>query len=319
MNVLIASLNTAVERLLIVEKQQPGTVHRLLDDKTLAGGKGVNVARVLRTLNTERPSPLLVGFLGGATGRLCEALLEQEGLAGSWASTSGETRICEVIVEQNDPLKASVYNARGPEISSAELHDLHARLIAQLPTAAALICTGSLPAGVSESEYAGWIALARQHHVLSLLDSHGAALLAAAQATPDIIKINKDELHQVSERRSAGLISEWQERGVSAVIITDGMRPTLAQTPDGCFEVLSPDVKTLSSVGSGDAHCAGLMASLLTVPQAGWARHLAFAAACGAANAASITAGLAPHLSLHALAQQSTVRPLSRMQFGERL
>ena len=52
MKVIIASLNTAIERLLLVDKQRPVDVHRLLDDKTLAGGKGVNVARVLKQLTT---------------------------------------------------------------------------------------------------------------------------------------------------------------------------------------------------------------------------------------------------------------------------
>ena len=73
MKVIIASLNTAIERLLLVDKQRPGDVHRLLDDKTLAGGKGVYVARVLKQLAThlpDAPVPLLLGFLGGATGRL---------------------------------------------------------------------------------------------------------------------------------------------------------------------------------------------------------------------------------------------------------
>ena len=84
MNVIIASLNTAIERLLLVDKQQPGEVHSLLDDKTLAGGKGVNVARVMRQLGTllpDAPTPRLLGFLGGATGRLCRELLAEEALA----------------------------------------------------------------------------------------------------------------------------------------------------------------------------------------------------------------------------------------------
>ncbi|MGX8886868.1 hypothetical protein [Raoultella ornithinolytica] len=100
MKVIIASLNTAIERLLLVDKQRPGDVHRLLDDKTLAGGKGVNVARVLKQLTTylpDAPVPLLLGFLGGATGRLCHELLQQEALAGCWCDIAGSTRICEVI------------------------------------------------------------------------------------------------------------------------------------------------------------------------------------------------------------------------------
>ncbi|WP_435948360.1 hypothetical protein [Dryocola sp. BD586] len=138
MNVIIASLNTAIERLLLVESQRPGKVHRLLDDKTLAGGKGVNVARVLLQLRQhldKAPAPLLVGFLGGATGRLCRELLAQEKLPGRWCETAASTRICEVVTELVSPQSASVYNATGPEVRKEELFRLHEMLAEEMEQA----------------------------------------------------------------------------------------------------------------------------------------------------------------------------------------
>ena len=147
MNVIIASLNTAIERLLLVDKQQPGEVHSLLDDKTLAGGKGVNVARVMRQLGTllpDAPTPRLLAFLGGATGRLCRELLAEEALEGYWCEIVGNTRICEVVTEVQAPERASVYNAVGPAITPDEHQALHRTLEQELPHASALVCTGSL-------------------------------------------------------------------------------------------------------------------------------------------------------------------------------
>ncbi|QHM73264.1 1-phosphofructokinase family hexose kinase [Mixta intestinalis] len=314
MNVIIASLNTAIERLLLVEEQRPGEVHRLLDDKTLAGGKGVNVARVLRQLQPQlpgAPEPLLLGFLGGATGRLCRELLEQEQLEGRWCVISDSTRICEVVTEKQAPEKASVYNAAGPAIQPEEHQQLHAMLAKEMPHASAVICTGSLAKNLTPDEYGRWITLARKHSVLSLLDTHGPALLQSAAMLPDIIKINRDELRQVKEAAGENLPESWLARGVRCVIITDGQRPTLALTPDGDFEITSPTVATVSAVGSGDAYCAGLIASLLAQPQKGWTAHLTLAAACGAANAASPTAGLASNVSLSALQQACVIRAIS--------
>lgn len=311
MNVLIASLNTAIERLLLVDQQRPGTVHRLLNDKTLAGGKGVNVARVLRQLQPQlenAPAPLLLGFLGGATGRLCRELLAEEGLDGRWCEIAASTRICEVVTEQKAPDKASVYNAIGPAIQPEEYRRLWSMLAAELPRASAVVCTGSLAQNLTPDEYGRWISLAREHGVISLLDTHGAALLQSAAALPDIIKINRDELRQANAETADDLPGHWLAQGVRCVIITDGQQPTLALTPDGNFTIAAPAVATLSAVGSGDAYCAGLIASLLARPQSGWAAHLTLAAACGAANAASSTAGLATDVSLHVLQQRCAVR-----------
>ncbi|QCT18147.1 1-phosphofructokinase [Jejubacter calystegiae] len=314
MNVIIASLNTAIERLLLVDKQRPGQVHRLLDDQTLAGGKGVNVARVLRQLKpwlAGAPTPRLLGFLGGATGRLCRELLAQEQLDGNWCDIAGSTRICEVITERAAPELASVYNAAGPEVQSDERQRLHGILAQEIRQASALICTGSLTKNLAADEYRHWIALARQHGVPSLLDTQGEALLQSAAALPDIIKINRDELLQASADSSLSLPGVWLAQGVRCVIITNGSQPTQALTPDGEYQIAAPEVETVSAVGSGDAYCAGLIASLIARPQAGWRAHLTLAAACGAANATSPTAGLPSGIDLLALQQRCTVRAVS--------
>ncbi|WP_330985667.1 MULTISPECIES: 1-phosphofructokinase family hexose kinase [Enterobacterales] len=310
MKVLIASINTAIERLLRVEEQQPGDVHRLLEDSTLAGGKGVNVARVLRQLQPlleNTPSPLLIGFLGGATGRLCQELLAQENLPGRWCNIAGNTRICEVITEEKAPERASVYNAAGPVIQPDEHQQLHNLLNEALPDSSALICTGSLARNLASDEYAHWISTAREHGVLTLLDAQGPALSQAISARPDIIKINRDELRQASNGIEQNLPAAWCKQGVHCVIITDGPNPVVAHTPDGVFTITPPVVNTVSSVGSGDAYCAGLITSLLARPHAGWEAHLTLAAACGAANASSPTAGLPADADLVALQQHCTV------------
>lgn len=311
MNVIIASLNTAIERLLLVESQRPGEVHRLLDDKTLAGGKGVNVARVLRQLRTQldnTPAPQLVGFLGGATGRLCHELLAQEELTGRWCEIAASTRICEVITELVSPQLASVYNAAGPVVQREELDRLHKILAEEMKQASAVICTGSLAKNIMPDEYGHWITLAKKQGVLTLLDTHGTALLQSATAFPDIIKINHDELLQANEISGNNLPEAWLAQGVRCVIITNGQKPTLALTPDDNYEITSPVVDTISPVGSGDAYCAGLIASLLGRPDMAWKDHLVFAAACGASNAASPKAGLAADISLTELQQRCTVR-----------
>ncbi|MGQ4510761.1 PfkB family carbohydrate kinase [Streptomyces sp. DW26H14] len=327
MTIAIASANSAVERLLVVDAHRPGTVHRLARGETLAGGKGVNVARVLNALarlpddtfgpseGPNVPAPCLFGFRGGATGRLFEELLRGEGIDCDLVPTAGATRVNEVLVDRSDPAGATVYNAVGPRVSASELALLDEVFTRVLGGAQALVCTGSIPPGAPEDLYAGWIARARLRGVPTVLDAHGPALAAGAAAAPDILKVNRDEAADTAggtasrDGDAADLAARgWLAAGTRCVIVTDGAAPTRVYTGDAGFEVSVPRVRLRSAVGSGDAFCAGLVHSLLSAPDAGWARHLRVATACGASNAASETADLSAEAPPGDLLDRVTVR-----------
>ncbi len=63
--ILTITLNAAVARTLVVPSLTLGHRHRAPESMTLAGGKGVNVARSLRTLDVP---VLAAGFAGGRNG-----------------------------------------------------------------------------------------------------------------------------------------------------------------------------------------------------------------------------------------------------------
>lgn len=341
MSVVIASLNPAIERLLVVPRNEPGTVHRLSRSETLAGGKGVNVARVLAQLATPAftpragadtgdttdaapaapaaraafpvPPTLLVGPLGGPTGRLQAELLAAEGLATATVPISGWTRTNEVLLDESRPEHATVYNAAGPALDPDELAALRTLCSSALDGASLLICTGSLPPGPPVEFYGEWIAEARRRGIRTLLDADGTALARGAAAGPTIVKVNRDELRGLAVadgRTERALVDAWHATGTEAVIVTDGAAATEAHTPEGDYTVRSPRVPTRSAVGSGDAFTAGLVWSLLERPAAGWPEHLALAAACGASNAASTLARLSPEHPPAALLPAVDVQPV---------
>ncbi|MFB4419681.1 1-phosphofructokinase family hexose kinase [Streptomyces sp. QL37] len=314
MSIAITSLNSAVERLLVVEANRPGSVHRLARSETLAGGKGVNVARVLTQLRAGGdetyapvPAPRLVGFSGGPTGRLFEDLLGAEGLDSALVPTAGGTRVCEVLVDLSDPAGATVYNASGPKVTEPELGALESMFGSVLENSDALVCTGSIPPGVPSDQYARWITQARGKGVLSVLDAHSEVLAQGAAALPDIVKVNREELLSLGAGDPDARAMDWLDAGIRCVIVTDGGRPARAYTAGAEYEVRAPEIPVRSAVGSGDAFCAGLVRSLLGAPKAGWAAHLRLAAACGASNAAGVTAGLTGSHSPATLLSRVTV------------
>ena len=69
--ILTVTLNAAIDRTVAVPNFRLGQRHRAVEARTMAGGKGVNVARALRLLG--RPV-IAAGMAGGASGtRLLEA------------------------------------------------------------------------------------------------------------------------------------------------------------------------------------------------------------------------------------------------------
>ncbi|GAA5145752.1 1-phosphofructokinase [Microbacterium pseudoresistens] len=320
MKVVVASLNPAIERLLVVPTNTPGAVHRLTRSETLAGGKGVNVARVLQQLatpefaisDTERVlSPILVGPLGGPTGELQAALMTAENLEAETVAISEWTRVNEVLVDQSDPENATVYNAVGPVLDDAEREALHALAATSIDDATFVICTGSLPPGLPSGFYADWIRAARAAGVPSLLDAHGAALAYGAEAVPTIVKVNRDELADLASAASTSsekLVSKWLQDGTETVIITNGSGSAQARTSMEVLEIVPPRVNTRSSVGSGDAFTAGLVWSFLHHPHSSWAQHLTVGAACGASNATNTVARLSSEHPPRALVSDVVVR-----------
>src|SRR5690606_16869301 len=137
--------------------------------------------------------------------------------------------------------------------------------------------------------------------------------LEAAERGPTIVKINVDELHAASDGEPTELIDKWTAAGVTAVIITDGSRPSLALTPDGNLAVTPPRIDVVSAVGSGDAFTAGLLHSLLNGGD--WTESLRRAAACGAANARHAASGVPDSADcLNRLAEHVDVTELTQSQ-----
>ena len=73
--ILTVTLNSAIDRTIAVPNFRQGRRHRSVEASTMAGGKGVNVARALKLLG--RPV-IATGLAGGPTGaRLMERLAEE--------------------------------------------------------------------------------------------------------------------------------------------------------------------------------------------------------------------------------------------------
>lgn len=190
--ILTVTPNPAVDLTLHVERMQAGESHRVPPAAAQAGGKGVNVARVLHA----RGIPTLaLAPVGGATGRLFESDIAEAGVPHRLVPVSAATRRSVAIVDESSG-QTSIFNETGAALCDADWDALLQAVAESAPDARCLVGSGSLPPGAPTDLYARLVAVARDLGVPSVIDATGAALLAAADAGATLLKPNQRELQE---------------------------------------------------------------------------------------------------------------------------
>ena len=230
--ILTVTPNVALDITYQVDRLLPGSSHRVRVVEERAGGKGVNVARVLHALGHDT---MVLGFVGGAAAAAITGDLAQAGLAQELIAVEGPTRRSVAVVDAGDG-EATLFNEPGPPVPAASWGRLEALLAARLPDAEALVVAGSLPPGADGDACARMVRLAAAGRVTVLVDTAGEALVRAAAAGADILKPNADELLASTGRAGiAAGAAELRRRGAKAVVASLGTDGMTAFTPDGSW------------------------------------------------------------------------------------
>jgi 1-phosphofructokinase family hexose kinase len=290
--ILCITPNPAVDRNLIMPGLRVSDVNRAMQTIVAAGGKGLNVARVIRTLGG---APLCMGFLGGHAGRLVAELAEREGLPCAWTWIEGETRTCLILVDSSGG-DATVINEPGPTVTGEDWARLQPAVRREAARADYVALSGSLPPGSPLDAYAELLHALRSAQRSVWVDTSGPSLRVALEVGGLNIKVNTIEAGALLGRQVEGAASaleaaaELRRQSQShAVVLTLGARGAVMVTGAGRWHAQPPLLQPVSTVGSGDAFLGGLLVALVdgrAEPQA-----LCHGVACGAANALSASGG----------------------------
>jgi 1-phosphofructokinase/tagatose 6-phosphate kinase len=292
--ILTVTLNAALDRTVAVPNFRQGRRHRALEASTVAGGKGVNVARALRLLG--RPV-IATGLAGGATGaRLAERLAE-ESILTDFTWIAGESRTNLAVIDPTSGEQTEI-NERGPEVTGRELERFLERLLYLARGARVCAIAGSLPPSVPASFCGRMVAELNALGVETILDTEGEPLVAGLRAGPACVTPNATEAegavgHEFDDHEDllAGL-SGLIDLGAAQAVITREQGCVASLLEDGRprgFEVTAPGLEAIASVGSGDAFLAGFAAARFDGKQP--AECLRFAVACGAESTQHLGAG----------------------------
>src|SRR6056297_811730 len=143
------TLNPALDKTIIVESFQLNQLNRIKKVHKDAGGKGINVSKMLMQLGQQSTA---AGFLGGAAGDYIKSEVEKLGIKTDFSETAEETRTNTKMV---DPINNTFtdLNESGAQITESNIEELKKELFADLKKDDILVLAGSIPAGVGDDIY----------------------------------------------------------------------------------------------------------------------------------------------------------------------
>ncbi len=290
---LTVTLNPAVDRNCEIDTLRPGEVNRLKSCRSVAGGKGINVTKILRQF---RMPVAAVGFLGGPGGRLIEESCARLGVESYFTKIKGGTRTSVNLLAGDGTVTELL--EPGPVISGKELEAFRKQFSGCLEQCRMAVLSGSVPEGVPLDIYAQLIKECHMAGCRVCLDASGELLRQGIQAAPDMVKPNRRELEYLAGRPLPGLedvkaqARKLLAQGVGKVVVSLGAEGLLYLDRERELHQEARRVHVVNTVGCGDTAVASLCMSEL----AGEEPELVLrkAAALAAANATTRENGEIP-------------------------
>ncbi|MBU5361487.1 tagatose-6-phosphate kinase [Enterococcus raffinosus] len=261
--ILTITMNPSIDISYPLEEFNLDTVNRVKNVQKTAGGKGLNVTRILKQLDAEVTAS---GLIGGFLGEEIKKDLEKSGITHNFLPISGETRNCIAILHEGQQTEIL---ESGPIITEQEAAAFLRHFKKLADKADILSFSGSLPKGLPVDFYSQMLQACQPKPVV--LDCSGAALAEVLKrdAKPRLIKPNVEELAGLLGREISTELSELKAVlsdpifvGIEWVVVSMGSDGAFAKHHEKFYHVSIPKIDVVNPVGSGDATVAGLTAAI---------------------------------------------------------
>ncbi|MBW9171686.1 1-phosphofructokinase [Clostridium estertheticum] len=252
------TFNPAIDYVITVDDFKAGSINRVDSEEKFAGGKGINVSRVLNNFGIKTKA---LGFVGGFTGKFIIDSLESQGVETDFIEISGDTRI---NVKLNSKEETEI-NGAGPVIKDEDLNKLFT-IVEGLTSNDYLVLSGNVQKSVPRDIYARLQKKCASNNVKVIVDTTGDALVATLPNKPFLIKPNNHELGEIfnKELTDTDEIIKYAKKlivmGAQNVIISMAERGALLICESGVYHATPAKGKVQNSVGAGDSVIAGFLA-----------------------------------------------------------
>ncbi|HEM5232411.1 TPA: tagatose-6-phosphate kinase [Streptococcus suis] len=268
--ILTITLNPSVDIAYQLDTFHLDTVNRVEKVQKTAGGKGLNVTRVLKQIGED---VVATGFIGGEIGNYVKKQLTRNDIKNSFVEIGNETRNCIAVLHDG---KQTEILEQGPTIHEHEALNFIEHLEIILNNVDVVVISGSLPKGLASNYYVEIVERCKKYGVAVVLDCSGEALknVLESQQKPTVIKPNTEELSQLIGKEVTDDIQELKSvlsgqlfQGIDWIVVSLGAQGAFAKHNDKFYRVRIPKIKVVNPVGSGDSTVAGIAASLVhTLP-----------------------------------------------------
>ncbi len=262
--ILCVYMNPTIDKTFYLEKVVLGGTNRPERVVTDGAGKGVNVAVVLRTLDTD---VTVTGLLYRSDGEIIKSRLRACGAKYDFVKQHGESRTNTKLFDCATSQVTEI-NESGQTVAEAVIKDVLEKIEDAAEQGDVAVLTGSLPPGCDSGFYAELIKRLNKKSVRCVLDADGDALRLGIIKKPYFIKPNIDELTSLTGSRPETIDDVVEAcktlivEGISLVGVSMGAKGAVLCDKQHAYYAKPIRVNTLSTVGAGDSMVAGIVANL---------------------------------------------------------
>lgn len=258
--IVTVTMNPAVDKTAEVDALECGGLNRLRNVVSDAGGKGINVSKMIAALGGDS---MATGFVGGGSGAVIRAVLDKMGIRNDFVEVTSETRTNLKIVEKNGHV--TELNEPGVRVTDQELALLLKKLEELATPETLFVFSGSIPAGMSTDIYQRCIRLVRDKGAKAFFDADGEAFRLGLEAKPYFIKPNREELqkhfnidYKPDVPEMVRLCRLLMNQGVEQIALSLGAEGAMFLRGDSVIRIPGLRVKAHSTVGAGDSMVGAL-------------------------------------------------------------
>lgn len=257
--ILTVTLNAAIDKRYVVSDLCMGEVNRVTECVYTAGGKGLNVARAIKTTGKDA---ITTGFVGGYAGDFIVNELTESGIPADFIKVSGESRSCINIYDENNKTQTEFLEP-GITISEEDTAGFIAKYDELLKKCEVVAISGSVPKGTGNDVYPILVKKAKDLGKKVIVDTSGALLTEIVKHGPNMIKPNVDETKmltgkEINETRDIIDAGERLVRsGIEQVVISLGANGSILVREEGTYKAIVPRIEAVNTVGCGDCMTAG--------------------------------------------------------------
>ncbi len=253
--IITLTLNPAIDKTAIIEPLKPGGLNRVQSFTQDAGGKGINVSKVISMLGA---NSVATGFMGEENADVFSSALNRLNCKFDFIKVAGNTRTNLKLFDEVNGI--TEINEPGIFANEAQVERLlNENLFTYACKDAIFVLAGSMHVNADKGFYKNLTQLLKQKGAKVFLDADNEAFALALDAKPDFIKPNKDELLRYFKKESANeqelvdMCKSLINKGIDTVVLSMGAQGALFINSKQAYSAKALSVKVQSTVGAGDS------------------------------------------------------------------